>query len=423
MNPSPLILRRVAAASWLRQWPRRCLRLLAALGFWLATLQPAQAHTFITITGDLLVDGEDLNLTLNLSPADIAAVLEPAQGRLTRGQLTALLPRLGPYLLAGVTLAVDGVAVPGMFDGYLPDLLAAGGPKPPDDEPLPLKLPFVLSWKLPSGANRLELACRLFPELKTPGVCHLELDPGDGGKRQARYIELGRSGTFYLHQVPTAGAAAEGNAASAPAPASGAPPGPVAAPPAEPPSFWQFIGIGFTHILPEGTDHILFVLGLFLLSPKPRPLLVQITAFTVAHSISLGLSLGGVVSLNSRVVETLIAFSIAVVAIENVFYREVKPWRWLVVFAFGLIHGLGFAGALRGLDLPSGSFLPMLVGFNLGVECGQLAVVAIAIGLTVWWWRRPWYHARLVVPASLLIAAVGLVWAVQRAFDLRLIPG
>ncbi len=114
----------------------------------------------------------------------------------------------------------------------------------------------------------------------------------------------------------------------------------------------QYLSLGYTHILPKGLDHILFVLGLFLLSPRLRPMLLQVTAFTIAHSITLGLSIYGIVSLPSRIVEPLIALSIAYVAIENLVTRELKPWRLALVFMFGLLHGMGFAGVLRELGLP-----------------------------------------------------------------------
>jgi hydrogenase/urease accessory protein HupE len=178
----------------------------------------------------------------------------------------------------------------------------------------------------------------------------------------------------------------------------------------------RFIGLGFLHILPYGVDHILFVVGLFFFSTRMRPLLMQVTAFTAAHSITLGLSLLGIFSLPGRVVEPLIALSIAVVGLENVFFRKVRASRWLVVFAFGLVHGMGFAGVLSELGLPEGGFWPALIGFNLGVEIGQLAVIAGAFALTFAFRNRPWYFKGVVVPVSLAISAVGLFWAVQRVF-------
>lgn len=178
----------------------------------------------------------------------------------------------------------------------------------------------------------------------------------------------------------------------------------------------DYIALGFTHILPKGLDHILFVLGLFLLSTRWKPLLIQVTAFTIAHSITLALSVYGVVSLSPSIVEPLIAASIAYVAIENILTPRLQPWRPLVVFGFGLLHGLGFAGVLQEIGLPRSQFVNALVSFNIGVEFGQLAVIALAfLAVGIWGHNRDWYRPRVVVPASAAIAVVGLYWTVERA--------
>ncbi len=179
----------------------------------------------------------------------------------------------------------------------------------------------------------------------------------------------------------------------------------------------QYLGLGYTHILPKGLDHILFVLGLFLLSPRMRPLLLQVTAFTIAHSITLGLSIYGLVSLPSRIVEPLIALSIAYVAVENLVTRELKPWRVALVFIFGLLHGLGFAGVLRELGMPRGEFVTALVSFNLGVEGGQLTVIGAAVLATAAFMKKGWSHQRVVIPASACIALVGLYWTIARVWS------
>lgn len=178
-----------------------------------------------------------------------------------------------------------------------------------------------------------------------------------------------------------------------------------------------YVGMGFTHILPKGLDHILFVLGLFFLSSKLRPLLVQVTAFTVAHSITLALGLYGYAEISPKIVEPLIALSIVFVALENLMTTKLTPWRPFVVFAFGLLHGLGFAGILQELDLPRDQYVTALLGFNVGVEFGQLAVIALAFFATAYWFsNRSWYRARIVQPASLLIAAAGLFWTIERTW-------
>ena len=176
----------------------------------------------------------------------------------------------------------------------------------------------------------------------------------------------------------------------------------------------QYLQLGFTHIVPNGLDHILFVLGLFLLSVTLRPLVWQMTAFTVAHASTVTLASLGVVDLPARIVEPLIALSIVYVAIENVLTNRLTPWRPMVVFAFGLLHGLGFAGAIRELGLPPSDRLIGLVSFNVGIELGQLMVIAGTF-LTIGWFRdQRWYRPRLVIPASIAIAIVGGIWAVER---------
>jgi hypothetical protein len=175
-----------------------------------------------------------------------------------------------------------------------------------------------------------------------------------------------------------------------------------------------FIRMGFEHIVPEGLDHILFVLGLFFLSPRIRPLLIQITCFTLAHSVTLALSARGVVSLPSSIIEPMIAASIALIAIENLRTQRVRSWRLVIVFAFGLIHGLGFASAFAETLGTSSTPLGPVLLFNIGVECGQLAVIAAALLAVGWFRRKRWYRPAIAIPASLAIAGVGLYWTVSR---------
>lgn len=179
--------------------------------------------------------------------------------------------------------------------------------------------------------------------------------------------------------------------------------------------FSSYLKLGFTHIVPKGLDHILFVLGLFLLSTRWRPLLYQVTAFTVAHSVTLALSMQGVVSLPERFVEALIALSISWVAIENIATSELKPWRIALVFCFGLLHGLGFAGVLSELGMPDGQFLAALLSFNLGVELGQVSVVLMAFAALGRFRNLEGYRRYVIFPCSAAIAATGLWWAVTRA--------
>jgi len=152
-----------------------------------------------------------------------------------------------------------------------------------------------------------------------------------------------------------------------------------------------------------------------LLSLRARSALWQVSAFTVAHSITLGLSMYGLVNVSPRIVEPMIAISIAYVAIENIFLSELKSWRVALVFAFGLLHGMGFAGALKELGLPRSEFVTALLTFNVGVEAGQLTVIGAAFLLVGWHCsRRAWYRCRIVVPASAAIACTAIYWTIQR---------
>lgn len=180
-------------------------------------------------------------------------------------------------------------------------------------------------------------------------------------------------------------------------------------------TFLRYVAAGFEHIVPKGHDHILFVLGLFFLAPRLGPLLWQVSAFTLAHTVTLALGALGWVVVTPRVVEPLIAASIVYVAIENLFTDGLSPWRPLLVFGFGLLHGLGFASVLGEYGLPEGQFVPALVGFNVGVEFGQLAVIAAAfLAVGLWFRSERWYRPAIAIPASCAIALVGAFWLVER---------
>ncbi len=183
----------------------------------------------------------------------------------------------------------------------------------------------------------------------------------------------------------------------------------------------DYFSLGVFHIVPHGLDHILFVLGLFLFSRRFKPLLWQVTAFTLAHTITLALSSQGIINLPADVVEPLIALSIIYIAIENIFRRSLRNSRLLVVFGFGLLHGLGFASALSGLGLPDSEFLTALIAFNVGVEAGQLSIIAVAfiavfVPTQLLNMSQDRYRKLIVIPASVLISMTGLYWLIERIF-------
>jgi hydrogenase/urease accessory protein HupE len=175
-----------------------------------------------------------------------------------------------------------------------------------------------------------------------------------------------------------------------------------------------FVALGVEHIF-TGYDHMLFLVSLLILGGSLRGLAKIVSAFTAAHSITLSLAVFNLVSLPGRWVESAIALSIVYVAAQNVLRRDTPPARrWMLPFGFGLVHGLGFATILRELDLPRDALASSLLGFNAGVELGQLVVVAVAYGALQLLASRPWAPAlRLWVSAS--AAVVGTIWFVQRA--------
>ena len=241
-----------------------------------------------------------------------------------------------------------------------------------------------LRGKFPAGATGpLELAWLddedepLALEVKVPELKLLRLAP------KAKPVEL--------MQVATSGAVVAGSESS----------------------LFTWIVAGFRHILPLGLDHICFILGLFFLQPKWKPLLWQTSAFTLAHSITLALVVLGIVTAPAKVVEPMIALSIAYVGIENLWVKELKPWRVALVFALGLLHGMGFASVMKELELPEGQVIEPLIGFNLGVELGQMTVLATAFAATFWVLKKPEFGIVRKV-ASGLIGAMGLYWTYQR---------
>lgn len=355
----------------------RCLAALV-ISAWFASATPLaheaeRTRVVLTFTGDerfvLEVANDPLWMLMRLET--FAGGTVPANP--SPAQRDARLAQLGSVFADRIVLFVDGHEVRADSAIYVP---------PPASPPDALAT-FRLTGRMPRGASTLRW---LYGIVADPYP--LEIRQVDGSSTVEWITGTNWSGTIDLTRSfprPTRWAIAK-----------------------------QYLVLGYTHILPKGLDHILFVLGLFLLSPRIKTLLLQVTAFTVAHSITLGLSIYGLVSLPSRVVEPLIALSIAYVAIENLVTRELKPWRLALVFMFGLLHGLGFAGVLRELGLPRGEFLTGLLTFNLGVEGGQLTVIAGALLLAWPFKTKGWYRHRVVIPASLMIAAIGIYWTVTR---------
>ena len=327
---------------------------------------------------DLICDLDALALGAPQNADDAALVA--ALGALTPGEFETHLDRLRQLFQRRVRVRFDGAPVP--FAVSFPDV---GTPAATASSiPTMLGLTARLIGTVPAGATDMEFfASRAFADV------HLTVHDEIRGLTRRSVLERGaRSDRYELT-------------------------GPIERPTVVSLG-GQYLRLGFVHIVPRGLDHILFVLGLFLLGTRTRPLVWQVSAFTVAHAATLSLAVFEIVSLPSRVVEPLIALSIVYVAVENVLISRLTPWRPAVVFGFGLLHGLGFAGALGQLGLPEAERLLGLLSFNVGIELGQLLVIAVALASVGWCRRRPWYRARIAIPLSVAIAGIGLYWAIER---------
>jgi hypothetical protein len=182
---------------------------------------------------------------------------------------------------------------------------------------------------------------------------------------------------------------------------------------------WFYFRMGVTHIIPNGFDHILFVTSLCLLSNRIKTILWQASAFTVAHSITLALSMKNIIVAPGQLIEPVISLSILFVAVENILLSELKPWRVLIVFFFGLIHGMGFASALSEVGLPRNNFFTSILAFNLGVEAGQIIVILIVFGLLVVpFGKRINFKKQFVYPLSIIIALIACYWTIERVMML-----
>ena len=367
---------------------------VAAVFILLAGPPPAGAHPleFTAATLTLQPDGTfEANLVCDLDALALGAPLDSDDAELVAAleglsgeEFDTLVARLRRMFERRVRVRFDGEPAPFAVD--FPDY---GTPLATEAEiPTVLGLNARLTGAIPAGAVDVGFfASRAFGEV------HLTVNDPARGLEVRSILEPGERSEPLELAGPVE------------------PPGPGAV-------ARLYLRLGFVHIVPEGADHILFVLGLFLLSARLRPLVWQVTAFTVAHAVTLTLAALGYVSLPAGLVEPLIALSIAYVGVENVLVDRLTRWRPAVVFGFGLLHGLGFAGVLGELGLPEQERLLALVTFNAGIELGQLAVI-LGAALTFGWFRsKPWYRARLAVPASLVIALVGLAWAVERALSL-----
>lgn len=352
---------------------------------------PALAHELRPSVADVTVSGEwvDLSIRLTLEPMlagmDVAGLEDTADSPLAarhdalRAQgpaaLEAALNAAWPDLAPRFVIEAGGAAV-------IPRILRAEIPQVGNMD-LPRDSVLVLRAELPDDGSAVRIGW-------DAAFGALVVRQAEGGPDS--YAALLSDGAL-SDPLPRAAIAADSAAAV----------------------FARYVLSGFEHILPKGLDHILFVLGLFLFSLQLRPILLQVSAFTLAHTVTLALSSLQIISVPAAIVEPLIAASIVYVAVENLRGGQIGALRVAVVFGFGLLHGLGFASVLGDVGLQSGRFVVGLIGFNIGVEAGQLAVIALAFALLALpFGRRTWYRARIAMPLSALIALTGAWWTVER---------
>jgi hypothetical protein len=179
--------------------------------------------------------------------------------------------------------------------------------------------------------------------------------------------------------------------------------------------FTEFVQQGFQHIIPLGLDHILFIICVFFLNTTIKSILKQATVFTIAHSITLMLAMKNIIVAPPQIVEPLIALSILVLAIENIVGKTKHYLQYILVFAFGLLHGMGFASALSALDFPTYDFATALLAFNVGVELGQIAIIAtMYLCIHLVFAHKTFYKSRILIPVNIIIGLIAMYWTIQR---------
>jgi hypothetical protein len=387
---------------------RLALTTLAALSFGSTALahKPSDAYLTLQVAGTQI----DQRLDVHLRDLDRALVLDQDDdGRLQWAEVRTRWDALQRYTAERVHLSVAGQRC---------TAVATGAPQL-DDHTDGAYAVLRSRWTCPAGAQALTIDYQLFADSDASHRGLLRVGHGDSGSdgqgkdtlQTAVLVPGSTPGTT----VPLVAAAASHT----------------------PSSFGGFVAEGVHHIL-IGTDHVLFLLALLLpavlvmgaagqreAATQWRPMLTEVlkivTAFTVAHSVTLALAVLDIVDPPSRWVESLIALSVVFTAVDNLRPMLAPQHRWRLTLLFGLVHGFGFAGALKDLGLGGGSLAASLLGFNLGVELGQLALVALFLPLA-WWTRRTRLYQRgVLIGGSAAVALIALVWAVERVFDVTLL--
>jgi hydrogenase/urease accessory protein HupE len=354
------------------------IRIVALLAFFAAffAVSVASAHAVGLSKGVYVMTGSELRAEAVFARGELTAVvpvLDPDNdGLVTADDVTAARPALDKLMQGGIVVRGDGHACPGTLE----------------DAHLTEEDGLVLAGKYSCAAAplRVEVQLKLLEELSH-------------GHRHVAHVV---AGGITVDEITYKGHdTVEALVQSA-----------VSEPPKRRVTAFGFLRMGVEHIL-TGYDHLVFLLGLVLVGGRVRSLVAVVTAFTVAHSVTLAIAALGAWAPPSRVVEPLIALSIAYVGIENFFVKSAEN-RWRITFPFGLVHGFGFAGALREIALPRADVPSALVCFNVGVEAGQLAVLAVALPLVFYLRTRSWFSMRGIGALSGAVALAGVFWFVER---------
>jgi hydrogenase/urease accessory protein HupE len=357
---------------------RQALTLLAALLVVLA-VSPAQAHEVGLSRGDYALAGASVTAQLTFARRDVITLVAGLDadhnGTLTAAEIAGDRDAFAGAVVGRLVVRGDGAACPG-------ELAEA---KLAEEDGVSLRA----VYRCPAAPHQVTVEVGLLDDLSF-GHRHLAHFDGASGPSDAVLFQRNRSFSF----EPTPGQAA------------------AEAPKASYKGKLSFFPMGIEHIL-TGYDHLVFLLGLVIIGGRLRSLLLVVTAFTLAHSITLAVAALGIWAPSPRIVEPAIALSIAYVGVENFFVKNAEK-RWRITFPFGLIHGFGFAGALREVAMPRADVPYALVLFNVGVEAGQLAVLALVLPLVYLARKRAWFRDQGVKAVSGAIVVAGVVWFVSR---------
>jgi hydrogenase/urease accessory protein HupE len=355
----------------------------------------ASAHAIGLSTGEYTAKGTSLVGKLTFARGEVASLApsidENRDGHLTAAEVEGSKTTIKDKVLGRIAVTANGAAcTPVLTDAGLTEqdgLIISG------------------RWDCPAKAAQFDVDVTLLDDLArghrhvartvSGASMHDEVLYGDNRKMSVALDGAAAAGSGDDAKTPEAGGAGSEHAKSS-----------------STMGFFAFFKMGIEHIL-TGYDHLVFIAGLVLARARLRSLLTIVTAFTVAHSITLALAVLNVWSPSSKFVEPAIALSIAYVGIENFFVKDASK-RWRITFPFGLIHGFGFAGALQEINLPKSAVPTALVSFNLGVETGQLAVLALLLPAVILLRNRKWFEPTGVRVLSGAVAVAGGIWFVSR---------